>query len=574
MDVRMPDGTIIKNVPEGTTKAQLQAKLDARSQPKPDLKASNPSEYDPSSPEFQAKYGATSGMTGMNKFMAGAGKSVVDIGRGLLQLGAEGGNKIGLVSDQTAQGLRQNQDEVNQRDADLMSTGAGISGNIAGTLATTLLPAGMLARAGTAAKLPGLTSAANAMLNPSTYRAAMGAGAVYGAIQPVGTDQSRTKNMALGAATGAASKLVTNTIGRVATPVTNALTKPQEKAVNVLKNAGVELDAAQLTGSNRLAQAKRMLGDNPFTASGQTKQIEKVAASFDRAVLKTIGETADVADEAVMSRAASRIGGVMDRVAKNNPINMDNTLITEIADIAQKAGKELEGPQAKIIIDQVDEIVSKGATGQIDGAAYQNLRQTLGRISGGGQPGVKNWAGALRESLDDALTRSASAADVADLKQARVQWRNLEGISKVIGSQEGQHISPAKLANALNTKPFGGKNAMVRGKGATDLHRLAKAGSTILTDRFPNSGTAARVGGLLATGLLGAAVGGYQEGDVKGALAYGAGGLLAPLALQQMMNRPGAANYLAKGIPALQGASVQPWLRNLPTVGLLEASQQ
>lgn len=574
MDVRMPDGTIIRNVPEGTTKAQLQAKLDARNKPKPDLKALNPAEYDPESPEFRAKYGATSGMSGMDKFMAGAGKSVVDIGRGLLQLGAEGGNKIGLVSDQTAQGLRQNQDDVNQRDADLMSTGAGLAGNVAGTLATTLLPAGMLAKAGTAAKLPGLTSAANAMLNPGTYRAAMGAGAVLGALQPVGTDQSRTQNMALGAATGGASKLATNVIGRVATPVTTALTKPQEKAVNVLKNAGVELDAAQLTGSNRLAQVKRMLGDNPFTASGQTKQIEKALTSFDRAALKTIGETADVADEQVMSRAASRIGGVMDRVAKNNPIKMDNRLITEIADIAQKAGKELEGPQAKIIIDQVDEIVGKGATGTIDGAAYQNLRQTLGRIAGGGQPGVKNWAGALRESLDDALTRSASAADVADLKQARIQWRNLEGISKVIGSQEGQHISPAKLANALNTKPFGGKNAMVRGKGATDLHRLAKAGSTILTDRFPNSGTAARVGGLLAPGLLGAAVGGYQEGDVQGALAYGAGGLLAPMALQQMINRPGAANYLAKGIPALQGASVQPWLRNLPTVGLLEASQQ
>jgi len=33
MDVRMPDGTLIRNVPEGTTKAQLQAKLDARNAP-------------------------------------------------------------------------------------------------------------------------------------------------------------------------------------------------------------------------------------------------------------------------------------------------------------------------------------------------------------------------------------------------------------------------------------------------------------------------------------------------------------------------------------------------------------
>ena len=35
MDVRLPNGTIITNVPEGTTKAELDAKLSANAQPLP-----------------------------------------------------------------------------------------------------------------------------------------------------------------------------------------------------------------------------------------------------------------------------------------------------------------------------------------------------------------------------------------------------------------------------------------------------------------------------------------------------------------------------------------------------------
>src|SRR6185369_7698241 len=50
------------------------------------LTAKNPAEYDPASKEYQAKYGAVSGMNAGQRGLAGAGKAYMDIGRGVKQL--------------------------------------------------------------------------------------------------------------------------------------------------------------------------------------------------------------------------------------------------------------------------------------------------------------------------------------------------------------------------------------------------------------------------------------------------------------------------------------------------------
>jgi hypothetical protein len=83
MDVRLPNGTVIRGVPDGTTRAQLAQKLQTngmqvpaewmaptREERRAAMVASNPGEYDPASPEFQAKNGA-----------GGFGGAMRDVGR-------------------------------------------------------------------------------------------------------------------------------------------------------------------------------------------------------------------------------------------------------------------------------------------------------------------------------------------------------------------------------------------------------------------------------------------------------------------------------------------------------------
>lgn len=70
-------------------------------------------------------YDPTEGMSGTDKFLAGAGKAMVDVGRGVRQYLPN--SMGGLSNDDIA--------EARRLDAPLMKTGAGTAGNIVGNVA-------------------------------------------------------------------------------------------------------------------------------------------------------------------------------------------------------------------------------------------------------------------------------------------------------------------------------------------------------------------------------------------------------------------------------------------------------
>lgn len=572
MEVELADGTVLE-IPDGSDPVAA-AKAYTKNQRKAALVASNSGEYDPQSAEFKAKYGP--GGTSLQNFAAGAGKAVVDTGRGIKQLGMEGYGLIrpkqlsDIITGSPADQYRNYIDTIQQQDAPLLDTKAGLLGNIAGNVATTIAPAGVLGIAGKAAKIPGLVRAGAGLAAPTTIRGAAALGAAQGALQPVGTDQSRIENTALGGGIGTGTGLLSSALGAIADPVKNALTPQTSRAVQFLQNSGVPLDAAQSTGSQRLAQAKRFLSDNPMTSAGQVDQVAKTQAGFNNAALRTIGESGDAADQSVLNRGLTRIGNAFDQIAARNPINADNHLINDLASIEKQSASELETPQANVIKNQIDEILDKAKIGNsIDGKAYQNIKSVLDRISNGADQGKGHFARELRQSLDDALQRSASPQDAAALKTARTQYRNYLAIEKSVDPIG--NISPAKVYNSQNVKAFGGKRALATGRAATDLMDLARAGKAIIPEKFPNSGTAAR--GLLQLALPGAVGAGYgyaKEGDLGGALAYGAGGVAAPYALQRAINNHASARYLSQGLgPGLLRQVIQSGSR-APT-GLLAA---
>lgn len=548
MEIELPDGTIL-DAPDDADPSVV-AKAYLKNQRTEAFKRSNPAEYDPSSKEYQAKYGATAGSSGFQNFAAGAGKAIVDTGRGLKQLAIEGSDFF--TGSDRGDAYRQEIDEVKRRDAALLGSRGGLLGNIAGNIGVALAPGAALSRAGATASL------GRTLLNPQTIRAGATKGAALGALQPVGTEDSRAVNTLIGGSLGGSATGVSNAIGRVAQPVKKALSPVDERAVKTLKDAGVSLDAAQLSGSERLRQAKRFLTDNPLTAQGQVEQAEKTASSFTRAALKTIGEGADSADEQVLGRAVNRIGSVFDDVASKNPVKVDQRLLDKLVEIQGRAAGTLETPQAAVVAKQVDEVIAKATKGDlIDGKAYQNIKSNLDLIGNSPQPGLKFFSGQLRSALDDALERSASPADVARLRTARTQYRNYLAIEKAVDASG--NISPARVFNAQNVKAYGGRRALATGRNQTDLMKLAKAGKRIIPERMPNSGTTPR--GLLQLALPGAAgaAGGYaQQGDLSGAAGGLALGVAAPYALQRLINSPGGARYLTEGVrPGLLRGALQ-----------------
>jgi hypothetical protein len=264
----------------------------------------------------------------------------------------------------------------------------------------------------------------------------------------------------------------------------------REGAVSLLKSEGIPLSVAQESGS-KLAQhverASAMTGDRAAEFSQQQ------AEALNKAVLKRAGVTdanATAATPDVMSAAKDRITGKMNDIAARNPIPLDDTLLSHLAEMQQEAPKMLPQDAANTLNHNIDDIVSHAAAndGKLDGTYYQKLNTRLGKLSS--DPRLAPVMQELKEHVNDAMERSASAQDVQDLQQARQQYRVLKQIEPAIDPVTG-NISANKLMNSINVKA--NRNQSLYGRGDQSLVSLARAAKMVLPDQLGNSGTAERL---------------------------------------------------------------------------------
>lgn len=129
----------------------------------------------------------------LDRGLAGAGKAFNDTGLRLKQLAT-------LNSPESQASI----DAAKKYDEPLMNTGMGIAGNVVGNLAQMVGPAAGLGAMGKAAQLPSLVRGAASFIAPKSIWGAAAQGAGMGALQPVASGDSTLKNMAFGAAGGAA----------------------------------------------------------------------------------------------------------------------------------------------------------------------------------------------------------------------------------------------------------------------------------------------------------------------------------------------------------------------------------
>lgn len=226
---------------------------------------------------------ALAGMSGGQKFLAGAGQSLASTGRGISQL-------AGLLS-------REDVDAAREVDAPLLRTGAGLGGAITGNVAQIVAPGGALKLGAKVPQLaraaPALDAAGSAFL-PPTVRGAAASGAGFGAVQEVGTDDSRLKNIGIGGLAGtlgAALPRAATAVTERAARLSPALTQGQQEraAAEVLERFAQNPDnlatalqgqrtivpgslptTAEATGDVGLAGLQRFLGNTPEFANELT----------------------------------------------------------------------------------------------------------------------------------------------------------------------------------------------------------------------------------------------------------------------------------------------------------------
>ena len=338
----------------------------------------------PSAPPSPTVYDPTEGMSGVDKFLAGAGKSFVDTGRGAYQIGASLGHAMGLVSDDKMKEIQSDVDESKHLDAPLMSTGAGVAGNITGGMAQMALA-------------PAVTPAA---LGAVPLLADTTASAAFSGLQPTASGESRLKNTALGAGAGAVGSAAGKAVGWLAQPLRSAMSEAGNSAVDTLTEAGIPLDLAQQTGSRVAKTLKNIVADNPII--GPSAFPEEQGAAFNRAALRTMGVTdpaVTVADSETMGPAKKAITDVMDRVASNTKVKYDPELESALSDIAANAPGRASADDLGPVYHNINNILESAVNnnGVIPGKAYQRINTNLGGLTS--NPANGDIIGDIQEAL-------------------------------------------------------------------------------------------------------------------------------------------------------------------------------
>lgn len=458
------------------------------------------------------------------------------LGKGLEALGAD---KFGdfLVGDAATGRANLEREAAPFADKSPFSAGFGrIAGNIAGTGPAAKLIGGAVGAVGTPTALKlaeairtggsgigGIapTSKAQALANLLTRSAggAVAGGATAGLVNP---DDAATGAM-IGGAFPIAGQAVASGSRALGRALRGGEIAPEVVALaDRAKQLGISVPADRLTNSKPMNAVASSLEYVPF--SGRTGTLDKMQSQFNRAISRTFGQDSDNVTMA-LRKASSDLGSEFDRVLQANSVRVDPQFIDDLAQAAQRASQELESGQARIITNQIDEILNKAVGEQIDGTAAYNIKKTLDRIGKRNSP-EGFYAGELRKDLMAALNRSIGPKEADNFAKVRAQYGNMLTLERLAKNGVDGDISIARLAN-------------MKGIRSPDLQELADIAAQFLKPREGAHGAAQRVVAGGAAAMLG--------GPMALGAAVGTGRLT-----NSLLNSDMARNAMLGGAPGNQ----------------------
>lgn len=406
---------------------------------------------------------------GLDNFLAGAGKAIVDTGRGLAQVSSLNGRlPWGMTPAEY--------DEVKRRDAPLMDTGAGITGNIVGNLATMIGPGALVGAAGKAVQLPGMVSAAGAAVAPRTALGALVQGILAGGAQPVGTDDSRLLNAVIGGGVSAALP-----VGMAAGSAVKGMVQPfteqgrQAIAGRTLQRFATDPNAiagaspaglvpgsvptlAEATQDTGLAQLQRSLMNNPDAAAVISARDMANNAARVNAVQDIAGDSAK--REFFTTDRATVAKNLYEKAFAENP-TLTPWIKGQITQLGQRpAMKDAFEAATERAANEGVKLNPENAV-QVLHYAKLELDDMIGKFKAAGQDGKA----ASILGIKDKLTMVMESKDFAPAyREARATYAEM---SKPINQMDVGQALADKLSPAIND--FGGNTKMTANSFAQAL---------------------------------------------------------------------------------------------------------
>lgn len=445
MDVRLPDGTIIKNVPDGTSKADLVAKLQrngmavpsewlaATPTPKPQIPQADPSEggstiqvYNPFGKNLDTGLKVGQATT---RVLAGIGSGLDDLKTGV-------GQRLGFIDQASV-------DEKKRRDAPLKATTAGTVGNVIGKVAVGL----------PAAFVPGANTLAGAGL----------IGGAQGVLEPTASDESVAKNALIGASAGAGGVVLGRVLragyqgvkgliepfteagqNRIAGRVLERFAENPD-AVRNATSAATETGArpllAEAARDRGVATLQRALESDPQIAA----MVAQRAADNNAARVATIGSIAgDPAKRAAAEAARKAASGDMYQAATNATYTVDSKL----GDLLNRPAVKQALQRAKSLAENQGRPFTFATETQapfsgVGGRAAESSKQITGQ-------GLQDLKMALDEMLSDPASGfTGKAGDtIKNLRGQIMDW--MEQANPAFKQARTAYASASKPINAMD----------------------------------------------------------------------------------------------------------------------------
>lgn len=490
MDVRLPDGTIVKNVPDGISKGELVDKLVASGY----AKSIGINDY---KDELPSKNVGT-------RLLEGVGQGMNSLYQGVKQ-------RMGMVSPQEVEDTR-------KTDAPLLNTGAGVVGSVIGQAA----PAIALSM------LPGANTAVGSVLVGGT----MGAAQPTTADEDVGTNIVKSGLFSLGG-----HLLGKSLLG----PIKNRNASPRQNLIDTARGKyKIDLPASTQLNNKPLAYVESQLAVTP--GGGRMGELyQRGNEQFARAVMREAGAPGELATQGALATAKKGTQKAYEQIWSNNLVKADQRFLDDLIDARNLAGRTLEPGKVRVVERQIENILDKVKPGDvIDGDVYQMFLRPELRIASSGDSALKEPLKAVKRALDNAAMRSLNQADVDAVQRLNYTYAVQKQLQKTMGAAEarGGTFTPSAVKGAIDPNMRG------------NIQELAKIGQ--LLREPPQSGTVPRaVSQYLLTGVPSAGVGaaaGYDQGGTSGALKGAGLGMLAPMAASRVLSSPAAQGYLARGI--------------------------
>jgi len=325
---------------------------------------------------------------------------------------------------------------------------------------------------------------------PGGKAAQITAGGVMGALQG-DTTAERIGLGALGAGMSYAGQKAGEAISnRVVPAIQSALGSSLGSARQTLTQSGVPLTFGQRgspIGKFVDVLKSTLLRRQPLEGA-QLTAMNKLAA-------EAIGENADDLSKPVLNAAWSRIGQVYEDVAeKVGTIAIGADDAARLAQIDDMMRVVPEPSKVRGAINLVEDLLTD-PNKNFTGAAYNAVRQRLGRISGqlwnSGSGLEAEVVDEMIDTLDDALARSAPEAGEA-LSKVRPQWKFLIALRRGGAVNDAGNINPRAMAQAME-RVYKGFDVGVIPEGAAGRFGQTLDAFNQVVKPFKSSGTAERV---------------------------------------------------------------------------------